>query len=426
MDMKRWFLLFLLALGASGFHAQDTIPFLDPCFVYPRISTAVVFGGISDTTPTQYLADPSGMELITDDPYPASWGNEFYTLFIEPSHPTIYGFAITTTNDSPSTLPPHIRIRLLSNIKQNDYGTLSSHNIDSIDTDSSFYQKNMNFTYCFGDGDSAAVPCQLYFFNQLPADGTLPDTFFVELRTAELTRFPYLFMENNYHISCLRDDWADSFLTHNIVFSHNVFTLATCWGGCFPIRELPCPRMWKPSTVSRSGGRTTLGWQEGDTALYQLVFHDDQGALVFETDTLRTNTFVLTDSLLDAVGYSGNRYFDVRVRKACNYMDSPFHTLVWNTYSEPRHFYHLQASPQGIDAVDEPVLTVAPNPAKERLAVECEAGTLRLVDLEGRAAMSMRLPGGRTELDVAALPRGIYLLRLVTDSGCVTRRVVLL
>jgi hypothetical protein len=76
--------------------------------------------------------------------------------------------------------------------------------------------------------------------------------------------------------------------------------------------------------------------------------------------------------------------------------------------------------------VDEPVLTVAPNPAKERLAVECEAGTLRLVDLEGREAMSMRLPGGRTELDVAALPRGIYLLRLVTDSGCVTRRVVLL
>lgn len=198
------------------------------------------------------------------------------------------------------------------------------------------------------------------------------------------------------------------------------------WGGRFPIRELPCPRMWKPSTILQTGGRTTLGWQEGDTALYQLVFHDDQGVLVFETDTLRSNTFVLTDSLLDAVGYNGNRYFDVQVRKACNYMDSPFHTLVWNTYSEPRRFYHLQASPQGIDAIDEPVMTVSPNPAKERLAVESDAGTLQLLDLEGREAMSMRLKGGRTELDVATLPRGIYLLRLITDSGIVTRRVVLL
>lgn len=423
--MKRCFLLIFLVLGVNGSQAQDTIRFLDPCLIYPRIPAFTGSPLDWDCVSTGYLTDASGMNFVPSN----EMYNAQFTTFIEPSHPRVYGVAFTTSEDSPSTLPPHIRVRFFSNVKFDDNGNeIESLNIDSIDTDSSFYQKNMYYTYRYGDDDSVTVPCQLYFFNRLQGD--YPDTFFVDMETSlgPSTNYGALCNEYNWHFSRIKDING---LRNEVYYRRRPGPVMFLyhgwgWGGRFPIRELPCPRMWKPSTILRTGGRTTLGWQEGDTALYQLVFHDDQGVLVFETDTLRSNTFVLTDSLLDAVGYNGNRYFDVQVRKACNYMDSPFHTLVWNTYSEPRRFYHLQASPQGIDAIDEPVMTVSPNPAKERLAVESDAGTLQLLDLEGREAMSMRLKGGRTELDVATLPRGIYLLRLITDSGIVTRRVVLL
>lgn len=67
-----------------------------------------------------------------------------------------------------------------------------------------------------------------------------------------------------------------------------------------------------------------------------------------------------------------------------------------------------------------------PNPASKSLTVEGEDGRLQMLDLEGREVMACYLRGRRTTIDVSALPRGVYLLRLVSSEGTATRKVVLL
>ena len=73
-------------------------------------------------------------------------------------------------------------------------------------------------------------------------------------------------------------------------------------------------------------------------------------------------------------------------------------------------------------------LKVFPNPATGSLTVEGEGGRLQLIDLEGHEVISRDLPAGcqRSTLDVSALHRGVYILRLSTDTGTATQRVVLM
>ena len=71
-------------------------------------------------------------------------------------------------------------------------------------------------------------------------------------------------------------------------------------------------------------------------------------------------------------------------------------------------------------------LTVSPNPATGCLRVEGDDGRIALVDLQGHEVTACSLGGGLAVLDVSALPRGVYLLRLASDKGAASRRVVLL
>ncbi|HAA11232.1 MAG TPA: hypothetical protein DCE41_05825 [Cytophagales bacterium] len=47
-----------------------------------------------------------------------------------------------------------------------------------------------------------------------------------------------------------------------------------------------------------------------------------------------------------------------------------------------------------------------------------------LYTLEGRMVRTQAPTSGSIELDVRALPAGVYLLRVATEKGVVTRRVV--
>lgn len=78
--------------------------------------------------------------------------------------------------------------------------------------------------------------------------------------------------------------------------------------------------------------------------------------------------------------------------------------------------------------VSDPEVSIFPNPTSERVWVEADAPILSamLVDLQGR---TVRLHSGsgeeRLEWQVRELPRGSYFLRLNTESGHLTKRLVL-
>ena len=146
------------------------------------------------------------------------------------------------------------------------------------------------------------------------------------------------------------------------------------WGGIFPILNLPCPPASRPEIVESQQGSVRFAWWEGDTNLYRIAIHSyPDSTLLFLSDTLTDSTFHLTDSLMAHIGLPEGRYY-IRLQRACNYMDSPFDTLLWSPWSYARMFYYAPA-PVGIDNPDlhAPLFSLSPNPATNPVTVECFA-----------------------------------------------------
>lgn len=83
-------------------------------------------------------------------------------------------------------------------------------------------------------------------------------------------------------------------------------------------------------------------------------------------------------------------------------------------------------SHEGIDAVDESGVTLMPNPAVKTVTIAGLEGaaTVRIVDLSGREVYSHNAEGTSLTVDVEALPRGMYLVHVVTDDASVVRRLL--
>ena len=84
----------------------------------------------------------------------------------------------------------------------------------------------------------------------------------------------------------------------------------------------------------------------------------------------------------------------------------------------------------GVLTAATPSLWLYPEPASDRLTLHVRGvqGPLRaeLIDLLGRRKLLRRFDGGgMRQLDVAALPRGVYILRLTHADGAMLRRVLL-
>lgn len=90
----------------------------------------------------------------------------------------------------------------------------------------------------------------------------------------------------------------------------------------------------------------------------------------------------------------------------------------------------VYAANRGGDGVtslpEEPfALQVYPNPTTDYLRITTEGRfTANLLTLDGRQVRAILATHGTTELDIRALPEGVYLLRVATEKGMVTRRVV--
>ena len=74
----------------------------------------------------------------------------------------------------------------------------------------------------------------------------------------------------------------------------------------------------------------------------------------------------------------------------------------------------------------ETSLNVFPNPARERINVECETEMRRvtLCNALGQQVLRVNPNAPQAELQVAGLPRGLYLLKVETAGGSTVRKVV--
>ncbi len=410
---------------ANFLSAQDTIPFLDPCFCYPFA------GG------RQPAYESTGLRTFS---YPPEYiHNKYYIEHHVHSKDggsvPVYGIAIT----SDSTLPAELTVGLYW---EPIYFREVPRLIDSLNCSDNFYHKKMFYKYNWRNlwntldtnTYDTTAPCNIYLFNY-PV--LVPDTFFYKTAAKDQPfslRELSCYKDSSYRTECANGNGGYSHYYYEEYGGHFGGFAFYTWGGIFPILSLPCPPASRPEIVESQQGSVRFAWWEGDTNLYRIAIHSyPDSTLLFLSDTLTDSTFHLTDSLMSQIGLPEGRYY-IRLQRACNYMDSPFDTLLWSPWSYARMFYYAPA-PVGIDNPDlhAPLFSLSPNPATNTVTVECFGDTegekwLQILDLEGREVYTQAFKQSRTQtitLDVSPLTPGVYLLRLHTPQGSASKKLII-
>ncbi|NSW44698.1 MAG: T9SS type A sorting domain-containing protein [Bacteroidales bacterium] len=75
-------------------------------------------------------------------------------------------------------------------------------------------------------------------------------------------------------------------------------------------------------------------------------------------------------------------------------------------------------------------IAISPNPATDFLTLKIEnfellPFTFQLYDMQGCSQLAGKTSNTQTELNVATLPRGLYVLKIITDKQIITKKVVL-
>ncbi len=66
-----------------------------------------------------------------------------------------------------------------------------------------------------------------------------------------------------------------------------------------------------------------------------------------------------------------------------------------------------------------------PNPAKNSITVNCENSTeINIYSIDGKLVLQKAVQNPVNELNISTLTDGIYMLKVVTDKGTVTRKLV--
>ena len=72
-------------------------------------------------------------------------------------------------------------------------------------------------------------------------------------------------------------------------------------------------------------------------------------------------------------------------------------------------------------------LNISPNPASDRITIECTAphGFLSLSDLSGRILLREQVTQNKTTLNISTLPRGVYVVQWTNDHTIAMGKVVI-
>ena len=412
--MKKTVLFFGLMFFLGTAKAQDAIPFNNPYFSYPVVIN------INDYQNNNIVfLSPDTVNSFTE--CIGRFGIDAYRegeMHFSPLSINILGIATTSEiYDIPSNVSFYL-------IKYSNDSTKYLI-LDSINRNTLCFSKRFFFDYgttnSCGNRDSIPIPipCNLYFFNEKIQ---VQDTFYLSYiernKNSQLYQYIHPYFNGLFGTPVLFDE-------------NNPQILASGrWGGFFFILDLPCPKPAKPHVGPNYAGDVTLRWTPGDTSLYQLAFHtypDDN--LVYTTDTLTDTLFHLVDSLAPATMADGR--YTVRIRKACNYMDSPYHTIVWSDWSEPHPFLYMHRR-EGLVGPGTEILpfSLTPNPTSGDATITFDTplpadATLEVYGPDGRLLDSFSLQAGTAShrLATASYPSGLYLLHLATPSAAGTQKL---
>jgi len=90
-----------------------------------------------------------------------------------------------------------------------------------------------------------------------------------------------------------------------------------------------------------------------------------------------------------------------------------------------KNFSNIVETADFIGETSEEVLSVFPNPVSDFINISCKSmKSLEIISIEGRIVMNTSVSGDNINLDVSDLPSGMYIVRITTKQGCLTKEIV--
>ena len=220
---------------------------------------------------------------------------------------------------------------------------------------------------------------------------------------------------------------------HQSLCGTNSDTSLVTWGGIFPIVGLRCTPVKGIRKVSQGKGWAWVDWKpfndEGTT--YDVRVWQYSVAAPGDTAVLWDTLFTTTDTaqLFEGLALGGN--YTVRLRKSCRYATPGYDTTVYSPWSEPLHFQIDTYDWEGVDELPQQDFGLLPNPAHGTVTLAlrqrtAQGGHVEVADALGRTLLRQPLPPDTDALtlDIARLPAGTYLVKLLTPQGLTVRRLM--
>ena len=427
--MRHFFLIFLLFLFSIGSIAQN-----------PVYDSTRVYDVVSDGDSCYYFTTPKPCIK----PAKLGWLQGYSRLvqqYVTSDTLTVYGVAFTVYNGYDNYNPFHydqIHIRALVNTPHGRMSMPNGGHDYIMYTDDTVTMNRSHPRFCWfeykddcGIEKSMTVPCYELYFDTPDRINLMTDTFYVGY---ERTDEQYLRLRvyggeyDNSLPSNLYVGWSAMFGdTAYRQLSHYDEKL---WGVAFPIVGFRCGPMEEYWVDSLAADSAVVRWrrvEQGTLFNVRLVGSDG-------SDT----TYITADTALALGGLADTVRYRVMLRKQCRYTTTNYDTTVYGAWLSTLAFGHGPDSSgpgggdtnAGIGVAQIPAFDLIPNPARGNVSVtlptEVQDGRLSVLDMAGRELVSRRVEHPVAVLDVSALPAGVYLVRLTTDTDVSTRRLLLL
>ena len=318
--------------------------------------------------------------------------------------------------------------------------------------DSDVVRRDVSFMYEFDlpKPGKRVIPCKEFYFNTPGVVNRVIDTFFVGLYTSDWSKCFYVLQHIGLSLNqkeaertdgriyepgqpswytghaCIDDDELYELDSGFFFVPGKDTTAITSWGAIFPIVGFRCSPLHGFEKSLQGKGYARLRWRryEEEGISYDLRVQRTDGT---DWDTLitTTDTAVLVEGLALGASYTS------QVRKNCRYVTVNYDTTVHSDWSKAVNFTIDTYDWDGIDEVPALNFTLGPNPARDVTTVtllerQAEGGRVEVADVHGRTWLSHPVApeADRLTLDLAQLPAGAYLVKLVTPRGLSARRLV--
>lgn len=173
---------------------------------------------------------------------------------------------------------------------------------------------------------------------------------------------------------------------------------------------------------------TLSNWLDKST-LQMLTSSDDYEVSFLDTNVIefRFNNIQLPDSLVDEPNSHGFIAYRMRMKGGLSFTDTVYNNAaIYFDYEEPVITNTTKNYVQLITSTNENenyLLSVYPNPSNGKYYVNAK-GNVRVFDVSGKEVYRTSSFNAPTEVDLSALPSGVYTIQLTNKGGVFTGKVV--